>query len=245
MWTKEMVSSSSDQIHRNPERWEQTLLPHDTEKGCVIFNVIAFNRRPRRPSARPLLSRTWHRTFRWHPATISPFEKAQNLTTEKCLQNLQAGYWLAWLPLWFEMVVCIHWWLTIECDQHKIIRHTSFGAIEEINTPEQEGRPWQNSSDGRPSRFARESRELFWILSGALYWHRHRIHQLCGKTVALVRWFDSIGGQCNDDDDDNNGDIADVPRNNGHREGRFHKELMSLKSRSSEKYVEYDDQIRS
>ena len=31
----------------------------------------------------------------------------------------QAGYWLAWLPIWFKMVICIQWRVTVECDQHK------------------------------------------------------------------------------------------------------------------------------
>ena len=35
------------------------------------------------------------------------------------LQWLQARYWLAWSPLWFEKVICAQRWPSTGCDQHK------------------------------------------------------------------------------------------------------------------------------
>ena len=47
-----------------------------------------------------------------------PSEKALDPRTKQYFQQLQVGYLLAWFPIWFEMVICLQWQLTAEC-QHR------------------------------------------------------------------------------------------------------------------------------
>ena len=61
---KGTVSNSSSQLHSDPGCWEETLPVPDTEKAHGLFWVTVFNRYPRSPWVRLLLSRTQHRTFK-------------------------------------------------------------------------------------------------------------------------------------------------------------------------------------
>ena len=74
--------------------------------------LSVFNTCPRSPWVRMLLWQTRRMTFIWHLVTLeyfltSPSEKDQDLRTEQYFQYLQAVYCLAWLPLWFEMIICV------------------------------------------------------------------------------------------------------------------------------------------
>ena len=121
---KGRTSSSPNELHSDSGRWMKTVSPHDIKKGISSFDVIVFNGCPRSPWIRLLFSRTGHRTFKWHIVTLqkfstSPSEKDQHLRTEQYFPHLQTGYWLVWLPLLFEMVICTQRLLRAECDQNK------------------------------------------------------------------------------------------------------------------------------
>ena len=89
----------------NRKIWKECV--HNALKCAIMssFDVIVFNRCPRSPWVRLLLS--------------SPSEKAHELRTEQYFQLLQAGHWLVWLPFWFEMVICIQRRPTVKWDQCK------------------------------------------------------------------------------------------------------------------------------
>ena len=76
------------------------------------------------PLARLLLSwtRPWilYSTL-WHSSNSRHLLLRITKTWEPnyILQWLQARYWLAWSPIWFEKVICTQRWPSTGCDQHK------------------------------------------------------------------------------------------------------------------------------
>ena len=80
------------------------------------------------------------------------------------------------ITIWFEMGICIQQLLTAEC------------------TP----LPWGNRGNqhSRERRLNGVARDLFEYCQGLYIDINKDFYQLGGKTVTMVGWFNSIGGQC-------------------------------------------------
>ena len=79
---KDIAPSSLDQLHPGAGCCKETLSSHDTEKGKSSFDMIVFNRCPRSPWIRLVLSQTpqdfWDGTL-WHSlnSRYIPLRKAK------------------------------------------------------------------------------------------------------------------------------------------------------------------------
>ena len=110
-------------------------------------------------------------------------------------RTIQAGYWLAWLPLWFEMVICTQRRLTAEPNVININASPCLQMDQSVlrGKKVEWGRikvmvDHKSLSDGREMSFD------YW--QGPYIDNDKDVHQLLCKTmVALVGRFHSLGGQ--------------------------------------------------
>ena len=102
---------------------------------------------------------------------------------------------MAWSPLWFEMVVCIERRLTVACDQHEC-SELLLGQLGKSALPQKKAHQDKTKAVVIPKSLSEYHRRLFKYCQGPYIGIDIDFHQLWGKAVTLVGWFNTIGGQC-------------------------------------------------
>ena len=103
------------------------------------FDMIIFNRWPRSPWVILFASRTRRRTFEMSTLWHSNISRHLHLGTPniRYFQQSQVHYWLAWLPIWFERVICVQRQLRANYDSYKcdtlLLKYLGKSALKEAD----------------------------------------------------------------------------------------------------------------
>ena len=186
------TSSSPEQLISDSWRWAKPVSPHDSEKGMVFPKCVILNQYPCGSSGLPNPIEGFGDATLWR-SCVPRYRPQRQPMTRQLNNEFQVGFWLAWLPLCFEIAIYAQREHTADCIWYKC--DTLFLEQLEKSTLLRNELIGPGQNRRWTVKFCKGGGGSLKIAGGTLM-ILTQISTCCGEKGRSGRWFYIIGEQC-------------------------------------------------